>query len=276
MARPFLRAVLLTLLLALFAPAVGSAAVEPEDPEELYEQGLRQMKRGYYDEALLSFQKVRTQFPFNKYSVLSELREADCLFEKAAYLEAVDSYRQFTRLHPRHPEIDYAIYRTGRAQLKLAPTVPQRDQAHTRLGLRHLQDFETRFPESDYLDEVARLRGRANRRLARAATQIANFYWQRKEWNAAERRYRSSATEFPDAPTAGRAQVRLGLSLAYLGRVDEARQVLAVAAEREDRWGKRAQAALEGDDLQDRAERGERRRAVKERQRQARERRRAK
>ena len=236
---------LLSLVLALVVglPIRPAGAVaEPEDPEQLYEQGLRQMKRGYYDEAILNFEKVRNHFPFNKYSVLSELRVADCLFEKAAFLESVDAYRQFARLHPRHPEIDYAIYRTARAEFKLAPTVAQRDQAHTRLGLRHIGDFEQRFPQSEYLDEVDRLRFKANRRLARAATQIGNFYWKQKKWAASERRYEDSVASFPSAPTAGKARYRQGLALWKLGRYDDARAALALLAaeETETRWTARA------------------------------------
>lgn len=228
------------------APSLARAAVEPEDPEELYEQGLRQMKRGYYDEAIASFEKVRNHFPFNKYSVLSELRVADCLFEKASYLEAVDSYRQFARLHPRHPEVAYAVYRTARAEFKLAPTVPQRDQQHTRLGIKYVRDFEERFPESDYLDEVQRLRFKANRRLARAATQIGNFYWKTKRWSAAERRYRLAAEEFPEAPTTGKAHYRRARCLLKLERSDEARAVLAsLITGPESRWSRRAAGLLE-------------------------------
>ncbi|MCO4769666.1 MAG: outer membrane protein assembly factor BamD [Deltaproteobacteria bacterium] len=237
----------LVLLLAVAVPTAAWAGVEPEDPEELYEQGLRQMKRGYYDEAVISFEKVRNHFPFNKYSVLSELRVADCLFEKASYLEAVDSYRQFTRLHPRHPEVDYAVYRTARAEFKLAPTVPQRDQQHTTLGIRFVNDFEQRFPESEYLDEVKRLRFKAERRLGRAATQIGNFYWKQKSFGAAERRYRIALDDYPEAPTMGKAAYRRALCLVKLERVPEASEALTalVAVDAEGRWGKRAAAMLE-------------------------------
>lgn len=242
MSRRFPLLILALLFLAGLPVRAAVAAIEPEDPEQLYEQGLRQMKRGYYDEAILSFEKVRNHFPFNKYSVLSELRVADCLFEKAAFLEAVDAYRGFARLHPRHAEIDYAVYRTARAEFKLAPTVAQRDQAHTRLGLRHIGDFEGRFPQSEYLDEVDRLRFKANRRLGAAATQIGNFYWKQKKWSAAERRYRMSSETYPSAPTAGKARYRHALSLWKLGRHPEARAALGAlaAADGEGRWGKKA------------------------------------
>ena len=142
---------------------------QPENPEGLYATGLRQMKLGSWDEAILSFERVRNHFPFNQYSVLSELRVADCLYEKGSYLEAADAYRGFARLHPRHAEMDYVVYRSARSDFKLAPNVAQRDQTHTRRGLRRLRAFEGRFPSSEYLPEVLKLRARAGRRLSRAA-----------------------------------------------------------------------------------------------------------
>lgn len=189
---------------------------QPQDPEELYDRGLRQMKRGYYDEAILNFERVRNHFPFNQYSVLSELRVADCLYEKSSYIEAVDAYRDFMRLHPRHAEIDYVVYRTARAEFKLAPTVPQRDQTHSARGLRRLASFEERFPESEYIGEVQRLRGRVQLRLSRASIQVGHFYWKAKEWKAAERRYRLAAAEHPDSPLVPKAVYRRGLCLWHI------------------------------------------------------------
>lgn len=243
-------AVLLVLVLAV-APAAASAQAppgprmpratsfaparvrEPESPESLYERGLRQMKRGYYDEAILSFEQVRNHFPFNQYSVLAELRAADCLFEKASYVEAVDAYRQFARLHPRHSQIDYVVYRTAKAEFKLAPVVPQRDQTQARRGLERIADFEARFPGSEYLVEVQRLRGKTLLRLSRGGVQIGDFYWKQKAWKAAERRYRLAIEEFPDSPLVPRSSFRRGLCLwrmADAAPTDEERETLRADA----------------------------------------------
>ena len=54
----------LALAVTLTTPAV--ARPRNETPEKLYNQGLRQMKRGYYEEAILSFEKVRNHFPLNQ------------------------------------------------------------------------------------------------------------------------------------------------------------------------------------------------------------------
>jgi outer membrane protein assembly factor BamD len=236
----------------------GRRGSQPETPEGLYATGLRQMKLGSWDEAILSFERVRNHFPFNQFSVLSELRVADCLYEKGSYLEAADAYRGFARLHPRHAEMDYVVYRTARCEFKLSPSVAQRDQTHTRRGLRRLKGYEGRFPSSEYLPEVFKLRARAGRRLSRAAIAIGNFYWKQKEWAAAERRYRLAIEEFPHSELTPRARFRRGLCLWELGdaSADEAAQaqlkqdaltlIGAVAsAEAESRLGKKAQRFVE-------------------------------
>ena len=235
-------------------PAVSGAAKpsnkplsrQPEDPETLYNRGIRQLRRGYYDEAIISFEKVKNHFPFNQYSVLSELRVADALFEKASYLEAIDAYRQFTRLHPRHVEIDYATYRMARAEFKVSSTVPQRDQTSTERGLKKLRGFEKRFPDSEYSEEVVRIRSKARTRLAKRVLQVGHFYWKSGEWQAAERRYGLVWHDYSDTPVIYRARYRQGLCLYRLSRAEEARVVLSeLAAQPESgRWGERAERFL--------------------------------
>ena len=231
-------------------PMKRTAVREPEDPESLYNRGLRQLRRGYYDEAIISFEKVKNHFPFNQYSVLCELRVADALFEKDSYLESIDAYRQFTRLHPRHSEIDYAIYRMARAEFKVASSVPQRDQTSTERGLKKLRGFEKRFPESEYIDEVVRIRAKARVRLAKRVLQVGNFYWKSRQWKAAERRYGMVWEDYADTPVIYKARYRQGLCLHELNRDAEARVVLSDLAARSEagRWAERAQRVLDRHD----------------------------
>src|SRR5204862_6355597 len=67
-----------------------------------YEKGLAELKDENYPEAQKYFQFVRSKFPFSKYAVLAELGLADASFDRAAYTEAIDAYKQFMRLHPTH------------------------------------------------------------------------------------------------------------------------------------------------------------------------------
>lgn len=220
----------LSIFLVIFLVFGLSAPVEArpqrETPEKLYDQGLRQMKRGYYDEAITSFDKVRNHFPLNQYSVLAELRVGDCLYEKADFISAVDAYQQFVRLHPRHEELDYAKMRIGRSYFKQANRIPAKDQTYTEMTLSSLDDFEDRFSDSDYLSEVQDMRAKCKIRLSRAEVQVGDFYFWRKSYNAAHRRYRDLLVDYPDSPVVGRARYRLGVCLVQLEQPDEGEAVL--------------------------------------------------
>ncbi len=241
----------LVIFLAVAWASPGEARPRRETPEDLYDTGLRQMKRGYYDEAITSFDKVRNHFPLNQYSVLSELRVADCLYEKADFISAVDAYQQFVRLHPRHEELDYAKMRIGRSYFKQANRIPAKDQTYTEMTLSSLDEFEDRFPESDYLTEVLDMRARCRTRLSRAEVQVGDFYFWRKSYNAAQRRYQGLLLEYPDSPVVPRARYRLGVSLVQMGQPDEGEAVLRQVIElhpespqvpRAQRWIKRIEA----------------------------------
>ena len=209
--------VLMILLASLFLASTVEARPRHETPEKLYEQGIRQMKRGYYDEAIISFDKVRNHFPLNQFSVLAELRVADCLYERADYISAVDAYQQFTRLHPRHDEVDYAHMRVGRAYFKQANKIPAKDQTYTELTLRSLGGFEDTFADSEYLTEVLEMRGKCRNRLSRAELQVGDFYYWRKSYNAASRRYEGILANYEDCEIVARARYKLGMSYSRLG-----------------------------------------------------------
>lgn len=213
---------LLLVIAAALLAAPADARPRKETPEKLYEQGTRQMKRGYYDEAIISFDKVRNHFPLNKYSVLSELRVADCLYEKSDFIGAVDAYQQFVRLHPQHDELDYARMRIGRAYFKQSNRIPANDQTYTDLTILALEGFEERFPDSDYIEEVQRIRGKCRVRVARAEMQVGDFYYWRGEQNgwrkskdellvAASRRYQRVMDDYPETPVFRRALFRFGM-----------------------------------------------------------------
>ena len=249
--------ILLVLSISVALAAPSAARPSRETPEKLYDQGVRQMKRGYYDEAITSFDKVRNHFPLNQYSVLAELRVADCLYEKADFISAVDAYQQFVRLHPRHEELDYAKMRIGRAYFKQANRIPAKDQTYTELTLSGLDDFEERFADSDYLPEVLVMRARCRARLSRSEAQVGDFYFWRKSYNAAQRRYRGLLADYPNSPVVPRARYRLGVSLLMLERADEAepilRQVLelhpdTLQARRSQRWLARIETGRENDE----------------------------
>ena len=173
-----------------------------------------------YNEAIKFFEHVKNKFPYSKYAVLADLRIADAHFAREKWLEAADAYRLFVRFHPRHVEVGYATFRIAKAYFNetddswltsLFFGVPaERDQTATRDAIRAFDDYLTRFPEGENIEEGRALRVDARTRLAQHDLYAAEFYEQRDRWRGAVWRYEHIADEFSDTPLAADALLKAG------------------------------------------------------------------
>ena len=224
----------------------GLSRTRADTPQALYELGERLLKRGSHDEAITQFEQVRNRFPFNAYSILAELRIADCLYEKSDYLEASDAYRRFARLHPRDENVAYAAWRSGDAEMRLAPRLASRDQTYSFRALGYLLDFRSRYPESEWLDEVEGAITDLRERLGRRLLLIGNYYLGQKEWAAAANRYEMMLDRYGDTENAERAIWKLALCAYRSGDGDLATERLSSLLEQDPdkRTRRRAEALL--------------------------------
>lgn len=212
---------------------------EAQTPEELYKQAVRQMERGYYERSVELFERIKTRYPFSQYAVLAELRIGDTYFDKGEFPQAVEAYRTFMKLHPRHAELDYVSYRIALAEFKQAPRVAQRDQSPTRRMLAILQGFEERYPESKYIKDVNEMRVEGRTRLARSLFGIGQHYYRRGrfEWDVKTRRIAFQAAlerfeqvlgDYPDVESvSGEALFWMGTIYIREGQKEEAEATLA-------------------------------------------------
>lgn len=195
-----------------------------------YEKGITELKDENYPEAQKYFQFVRSKFPFSKYAVLAELAIADTQFERGSYTEAVDSYKQFIRLHPTHEKVTdgYAAFRVGECAYKdmpddvwLLPPSYEKDQSAVGDALRELDDFIKKYPDSPYVKEAQPLRREALKRLVDHEVYVARFYLDRDHPKAAAMRIEGAIRRYPGS---GReAELLLALGETYLHMGDPAR-----------------------------------------------------
>jgi outer membrane protein assembly factor BamD len=218
-------------LLAFDAPA-EAARRKVQSAEELYEQGLRQMRRGYYTKALESFNRVRNYHRDDPISVKAQLAIADLHFKKGDFEQAKFAYEEFAQLHPRHESLDYVTYRIGQSIYRRAPKFTGRDQTSTRSAVNVWTGFDARFPESPYVDDVNKLLERGRNRLAAKELFVAKFYAKRDAWGAVRGRTEYLVRRFPDTPQIPTALEYLGESMHAWGAVDEAKAVRERLAEK--------------------------------------------
>lgn len=212
--------------LALAPLAVADAApLRSMSGVELYELGLKQMRRGNYTKALESFNRVRNYHRDDPVSVQAQLAIAELHYKKKDFEQARFAYEEFAALHPRHKDLDLVVYRTGLSIYKRASVYAGRDQAATRSAVNVWTGFDSRFPESDHADKVATYLGKARDRLANKELWVARFYARKGSWGAVSNRVEYMLRRYPDASTRPEGLELHGTALHRWGFVEEAKLV---------------------------------------------------
>jgi len=205
--------------------ASAPAAAQTLTPEERFELGQKHMRRGYYQKAMEQFSALRNLNRESPYSVKAELAMADLYYKQSEFDLARVAYEDFTRLHPRHPQLDYAVYRLGMSHYQKASRIAARDQTWTQQAVHAWANFDRRFPESEYLDEVAEAVEQGRNRLALKELRIARFYSKRQAWPAVVARLEAMIRRYPNSEDLPEALGLLAVALFELGKIEEAKKV---------------------------------------------------
>jgi outer membrane protein assembly factor BamD len=225
---PMRRLFLALLLLAACATQHSSLSGDlkyGKTAEDDYKSGVDELKDKNYPEATRFFEHVKTKYPFSRFAALSELRLADVKFEQDRFVEAVDAYQQFLKLHPTHEDADLAAFRIGLAHWKdgpssfvLFPPSYEKDLAQVRDAAKSFQDFLKQYPSSKYRPEAEKDLAAARKLLADHEWYVAEFYASRGHWAGVAARLESLVKEYPGS---GRdADALLQLAQAYV-KLDE-------------------------------------------------------
>jgi len=228
------------LVLAALALCAG-AACKTDEPlfaevppaEELWEDGVRTLEGRSilglyqwidYEEAIAIFQSIVDNYPYSEYAVEAELKIADAYFASAKYDEALSYYRDFSDLHPQHPQVPYTVWRAARCHEEQV-LEPYRDQSATRDALVFLDRLLLQHPHSEYAERAEKTWRELQTRLAESVEGVADFYFDRSEYEAAAERYRALLNEYPGLGLDARVLFKLGRSYAALRRTDEADRI---------------------------------------------------
>lgn len=242
---------LLAAALCLGAACATDDAVRPvsyrDNAQQLYEEGLEQLDAGDYMQAIATFEAVRNRFPYASFAALAELRIADAEFARGQYLAAIDAYGTFVKLHPSHPDVDWAAFRIGESHFEaipsdffLFPSPSERDITEVRAARTTLEDFIAAHPDSEHVPKARRLLDETLRILARHELVIGDFYASRGKWRGAAGRYETLLRTYPRLGFDAEATFRL---VEALRRLDEREQALAALQRLLDREPSEADAA---------------------------------
>ena len=197
----------LALLLLLAACSLGKTP-EEKPAEELAKQGLQYYNLGKYYRARETFKVIMERFPFSRYSLLAELKSADCEYYQKNYPEALGLYEEFEKNHPTNEAMPYVLFQIGRSHFNQIDSI-DRDTSQAKEAIKVFERLMNTYPKSAYETESKVLVGRARTFLAAHELYVANFYFRTKKYEEAKGRAEFLLTNYPDTKPAEEAKEML-------------------------------------------------------------------
>jgi outer membrane protein assembly factor BamD len=213
---PGLKRVLGTALLGT-ALTLGGCGLLPEVKDEtagwsaqrIYSEAKDNLNDGNYERAVKLFETLESRYPFGRYAQQAQLEVAYAYYKDNEPISAVAACDSFIKLHPNHPNVDYAFYLKGLANFNddlgylgnlVDQDMSERDPKAAGDAFLSFKELVTRFPNSKYAeDSTARMKYLVNA-LASHEVHVAKYYLKRKAWVAAANRAKEVLKTYPDAP----------------------------------------------------------------------------
>lgn len=151
-----------------------------------------------YAEAAQIFQQLKDQYPQSKYAVYAELGLGDAYYLQAKYELAYAAYDSFINRHPENEAVPYAIYQKGMSWYQKINGV-DRDQTPTLSAIKEFTYLAEIYPESKYASMAQARMTEAMNILAGHEFYVGEYYFKRKDYAAALRRFRGLITAYPDS-----------------------------------------------------------------------------
>ena len=177
--------------------------------EKLYREAKEALDSGQYDLAIKRYETLEARFPYGRYSQQGQLEIAYAYYKQNEQASAVAATERFVKLHPNHPNVDYAYYLKGlvyfNEDLGLLGKISRQDRTErdpkaARESFDAFKELVQRYPESKYTpDALARMKYLVNA-LASHEVHVARYYMRRGAYVAASNRAQYALRNYPQAP----------------------------------------------------------------------------
>jgi len=207
--------------------------------QKIYSEAKNEMNDGNYTKAIKYFETLEARYPYGRYAQQSQLEVAYAYFKDNEPVSAIAACDRFIKLHPNHPNVDYAYYLKGLANFNedlgllgaiADQDLSERDPKAAKDSFDAFKELVTRFPNSKYApDAAARMKYLVNT-LAASDVHIARYYARRGAYVAAVNRAQIVLKEYPQAPATEEALAIMVQSYDAMGLNDlrdDARRVLS-------------------------------------------------
>ena len=205
---------LVGLLAFLSACASNQVLDESLSESELYLIAQQDLDANSYSAAIEKLRALESRYPFGRFAQQAQLELIYAYYQNQEPEAAKSSADRFIRLHPQHPNVDYAYYMRGMTSFTrdrgiferfLPLDMTRRDPGAARDSFNEFAQLVGRYPDSRYAPD-ARLRMVYLRNLLAAYdVHVGHYYLKRGANVAAANRGRYVVENFQQTPAVGDA-----------------------------------------------------------------------
>lgn len=176
---------------------------------ELYEKALDSLDSNQSRTAIQYLEALESQFPFGSYAEQAQLELIYAHYRAFDHDAAMAAADRFIRLHPEHPNVDYAYYMRGLITFTreasfigqfLPLDITTRDPGSARESFAHFSELLVRYPNSTYGPDARKRLIYLRNMLARHEINVANYYFERGAYLAATNRGKFVVENFQGSP----------------------------------------------------------------------------
>lgn len=211
---------------------VDAVATAEKSEQGYYNDAIAQIDKGRYTQAIEDLNNLRTFYPTGQYAEQALLDVMYAQYEGGKFEAAAASAEQFISLYPSNPQVSYAYYVRGVANmqgssegLKLFKlNQAERDTAYLRIAFANFQELINKYPNSPYAPDAAQRMTFIYNQFAESEMSAANWYVEREAYVAAVNRAKWVFQYYPLSESVPDALAVLAYSHEKLGLNDLANE----------------------------------------------------
>tara|TARA_B100000676_G_scaffold14654_2_gene13164 strand:- start:216 stop:1046 length:831 start_codon:yes stop_codon:yes gene_type:complete len=180
---------------------------------QFYEAGKQDLEDGDWKGAIAFFIALEARYPYGRYAQQAQLYVAYAHYKEDDQPAAIIAAKRFIKLHPNHPNVDYAYYIKGLASFNdekgiagylmknwLNQHMSERDPKASRESFESFKELVKRFPDSKYRSDAIKRMNYLFNTVAMGEVYVARYYMKRKAYIAAVNRAQYILNEYPQTP----------------------------------------------------------------------------
>ena len=190
---------------------------------ETYQEGLKSLESGDSLYAAKKFNEVEILFPYSEWAPKAALMAAYAYYEQDYYLDAITEIQRFIKIYPKHKNLDYAYYLLAVSHYE--QIVDEKKDLKSILNARKYFNFIIKnFPSTVYSADSEYKVDLVNEVLASKEMYVGRYYFDKKSWISAIKRFRTVIDEYETTIYAEEALHRLVEIHYIIGLEDEAKK----------------------------------------------------